>query len=147
MRSLCRSQLTLLSNRSICSKTASKVKISNAATHALLISKNKHPVQINIFFGKGFLFFLYSLPASLAHCEGIASPLRGRVIPLSEVNDAIFSSELTEKGVAVVPLQGKLYSRLMALLNPPLELIIPSASRATKVQSRNCYLPVFESLS
>ena len=52
----------------------------------------------------------HKLPTSLPRCEEVASPLRGKVIPLSEVNDATFSSELMGKGAAVVPLQGKLYS-------------------------------------
>lgn len=49
-------------------------------------------------------------PVNLPRCEEISSPLRGQVTPLSEVNDATFSAGLMGKGVAVVPVQGKLYS-------------------------------------
>ncbi|SFL89663.1 beta-glucoside-specific PTS transporter subunit IIABC [Salibacterium qingdaonense] len=40
----------------------------------------------------------------------ISSPLEGAVIPLGEVNDAAFSSEALGKGVAVIPVSGKLYA-------------------------------------
>ena len=38
--------------------------------------------------------------------EGIASPLTGKVLPLSEVKDEAFSGELLGKGVAVDPTEG-----------------------------------------
>ncbi|MDX6151648.1 beta-glucoside-specific PTS transporter subunit IIABC [Marinococcus sp. PL1-022] len=42
--------------------------------------------------------------------QAIASPLKGAVIPLEEVNDAAFSSGAMGKGIAVIPVEGKLYA-------------------------------------
>lgn len=40
----------------------------------------------------------------------ILSPLTGKSIPMTEVNDSTFSAELLGKGMAVVPTEGKVYA-------------------------------------
>lgn len=40
----------------------------------------------------------------------VFSPLSGKVIPLKEVHDEVFSSELMGKGCAVIPSEGKIYA-------------------------------------
>ena len=42
--------------------------------------------------------------------QEIATPITGRVIPLSEVPDAVFSSEMLGKGFGVEPEEGKAYA-------------------------------------
>lgn len=44
-----------------------------------------------------------SIVSELTHVETIASPLSGTVVPLSSVNDQVFSSEMMGKGIAVYP--------------------------------------------
>ena len=46
--------------------------------------------------------------------EEIKSPMNGTVIPLSEVPDAVFSSEMLGKGFGVEPSEGKAYAPVMA---------------------------------
>ncbi|WP_410514065.1 beta-glucoside-specific PTS transporter subunit IIABC [Paenibacillus sp. BR2-3] len=40
----------------------------------------------------------------------IASPIRGKVVPLAEVSDPVFSTEAMGSGVAIVPAEGKVFS-------------------------------------
>jgi PTS system beta-glucosides-specific IIC component len=42
--------------------------------------------------------------------EGIASPITGKVIQLSEVKDPVFSSQMMGQGIAIVPEEGKVMS-------------------------------------
>ncbi|WP_342042105.1 beta-glucoside-specific PTS transporter subunit IIABC [Bacillus sp. OTU2372] len=42
--------------------------------------------------------------------QEVASPLKGKVIPLNQVEDAAFSSEVMGKGVAIEPSEGKVVS-------------------------------------
>jgi PTS system beta-glucosides-specific IIC component len=42
--------------------------------------------------------------------ETIVSPIKGSVVPLSEVKDEVFSSEALGKGIAILPDEGKVYS-------------------------------------
>ncbi|WP_448665319.1 PTS beta-glucoside transporter subunit IIABC [Serratia plymuthica] len=48
--------------------------------------------------------------ASLNRKEIVVSPIAGEVMPLAQVNDATFASGLLGKGVAIVPLQGRVVS-------------------------------------
>ncbi|WP_050184408.1 beta-glucoside-specific PTS transporter subunit IIABC [Domibacillus robiginosus] len=41
---------------------------------------------------------------------GIKNPVKGKVIPLSEVNDAVFSTKVMGDGIAVIPSKGELYA-------------------------------------
>lgn len=51
----------------------------------------------------------------------VLSPLNGKVIPLKEVHDEVFSSEMMGKGCAVIPSEGKIYApfdgRVVGLLD------------------------------
>lgn len=40
----------------------------------------------------------------------VDSPLQGRIIPLSEVKDEVFSEEIVGKGAAVIPAQGEIHA-------------------------------------
>lgn len=42
--------------------------------------------------------------------DKILSPLKGQVKPLSEVSDKVFAQEVMGKGIAIEPLEGKLYA-------------------------------------
>lgn len=45
-----------------------------------------------------------------AEAKEIESPLTGTVIPLSEVHDEVFASEMMGKGCAIIPEEGKVYA-------------------------------------
>ena len=40
----------------------------------------------------------------------IASPLKGKVIPITEVPDPVFSNKMVGDGCAIIPENGKIYS-------------------------------------
>ena len=40
----------------------------------------------------------------------LASPVKGTVVSLKQVNDPTFSEEMLGKGVAVIPTEGKIYA-------------------------------------
>jgi beta-glucoside PTS system EIICBA component len=48
--------------------------------------------------------------APLNRKQSVVSPIAGDVLPLEQVNDATFASGLLGKGVAIVPLQGRVVS-------------------------------------
>ena len=42
----------------------------------------------------------------------VASPVSGKVIPVSKVNDEAFASEMMGKGVGIIPNDGKVYGSM-----------------------------------
>lgn len=48
--------------------------------------------------------------------EDIGCPIKGTVVPLSQVNNPIFSSGALGKGVAIIPLEGKVYSPITGIV-------------------------------
>ncbi|ABS42248.1 beta-glucoside-specific PTS transporter subunit IIABC [Clostridium botulinum] len=52
---------------------------------------------------------------------GIASPLSGELIPLSQVNDDVFSGELLGKGMAILPNNGNVVSPIEGIVSTVLE--------------------------
>jgi beta-glucoside PTS system EIICBA component len=47
---------------------------------------------------------------SIVESVHIKQPVKGEVIPLSEVNDAVFSTKVMGEGIAVIPSEGELYA-------------------------------------
>lgn len=65
----------------------------------------------------GFLKYIFRTKKSAAGTERVTkepgtfySPMKGTVIPLSEVEDPMFSQGIMGKGVGIRPTQGKLYA-------------------------------------
>lgn len=46
----------------------------------------------------------------ISNSEIVYSPMKGNIKPLSEIKDEVFSSEMLGKGIAIVPLEGKVYA-------------------------------------
>ena len=40
----------------------------------------------------------------------LGAPVKGKAVPLSEVNDPTFAEEMLGKGMAVIPAEGKIYA-------------------------------------
>ena len=40
----------------------------------------------------------------------IGAPVKGKAVPISEVNDPTFGDEILGKGVAIIPADGKIYA-------------------------------------
>ena len=51
-----------------------------------------------------------SQETAAAEAKEIESPLTGTIIPLSEVHDEVFASEMMGKGCAIIPEEGKVYA-------------------------------------
>lgn len=51
----------------------------------------------------------------------IKSPLKGKVVPLSEVNDDVFSNEILGKGIAIIPEEGVVVSPVAGTVEAVLE--------------------------
>ncbi|WP_077616108.1 beta-glucoside-specific PTS transporter subunit IIABC [Caenibacillus caldisaponilyticus] len=49
-------------------------------------------------------------PASGVKKTALFSPMKGRIVPLQNVNDPAFSTEAMGKGVAIIPEEGKVYA-------------------------------------
>ena len=60
----------------------------------------------------------------------ILSPAKGRIIPLSEVDDIAFSSEILGKGCAIIPFEGKIYSPVKGVVEA-----VPSSHHAVALRS------------
>ena len=56
----------------------------------------------------------------------IASPLSGKVIPLSEVPDPVFSEKVLGDGCAVLPSDGKIYSPVDGEISSVVETSMPT---------------------
>ncbi|SJU29164.1 PTS system glucoside-specific EIICBA component [Clostridioides difficile] len=62
----------------------------------------------------------------------IASPLSGKLIPLSKVNDDVFSGELLGKGMAIVPDKGNVISPVSGVVQTVL-----TSKHAVAIESDN----------
>lgn len=49
--------------------------------------------------------------------EGVVSPLRGKIIPLAEVPDKVFSERILGDGCAILPEDGKIYSPVEGIIS------------------------------
>ncbi|GAA0318778.1 beta-glucoside-specific PTS transporter subunit IIABC [Oceanobacillus oncorhynchi subsp. oncorhynchi] len=62
----------------------------------------------------------------------IVSPLKGEVIELSQIKDAVFSEELAGKGIAIIPDSGEIYSPVNAVVT-----VLPSSKHAIGLKTEN----------
>lgn len=62
----------------------------------------------------------------------IKSPLKGKIIPLSEVNDEVFSAEILGKGVAIIPEEGVVVSPVEGTIEAVLD-----SKHAIAIKSRD----------
>ena len=45
----------------------------------------------------------------------LGAPVKGKAVPLSEVNDPTFAEEMLGKGMAVIPAEGKIYPTMIRM--------------------------------
>lgn len=76
----------------------------------MLFYKEKEPVSVSIDSSTDSDAVSDSVSAAASGTISIASPLKGRLIKLSDVQDEAFSSGALGKGVAVLPEEGALYA-------------------------------------
>ena len=76
----------------------------------MLFYKEKEPVSVSIDSSTDSDTVSDPVSAAASGTISIASPLKGRLIKLSDVQDEAFSSGVLGKGVAVLPEEGALYA-------------------------------------
>ena len=59
---------------------------------------------------KNFYGVLENLPARAVYPAMLAAPLAGTVVPLTEVNDAMFAGKMLGDGIAIEPSDGRLFA-------------------------------------
>ncbi len=96
-------------------------------------------LSILVSFLATFLFYKDNAPAEASSVPvsddntvkagSLVSPLKGTVIPLSEVKDEVFSTGVLGKGIAVIPSEGNLYSPVDGVV-----IMLPETKHAAAVK-------------
>lgn len=83
---------------------------SNSKTNETIISEELDSNEM-VAFGEAITNEIQELDEKIELKQGeILSPLTGKSIPMAEVNDSTFASEVLGKGIGVIPAEGKVYS-------------------------------------
>lgn len=81
-------------------------------------------------------FIVYKDDAPQQSTQIVYAPISGKVKPLSEVDDAAFSSEALGKGTAIIPDEGKVY----APFDGTVEMLFPTKHAIGLVSTEGCEL-------